>query len=33
MMDHNPLDESEEQEKLPEKIYDWDSIIAGGPQF
>ncbi|CAF3713044.1 unnamed protein product [Rotaria socialis] len=33
MMDHNPLDESEEHEELPEKIYDWDSIIAGGPQF
>ncbi len=33
MMDHNPLDENQEEEELPEKIYDWDSIISNGPQF
>ncbi|CAF0800134.1 unnamed protein product [Rotaria sp. Silwood1] len=33
MIDHNPLDESQEEEELPEKIYDWDAIIANGPQF
>jgi hypothetical protein len=32
MMDHNPLDESQDEE-LPEKIYDWDAIISNGPQF
>ncbi|CAF1218652.1 unnamed protein product [Rotaria sordida] len=33
MIDHNPLDENQEEEELPEKIYDWDAIIANGPQF
>ena len=22
-----------EEEELPEKVYDWDAIIANGPQF
>ncbi|UJR15505.1 hypothetical protein I4U23_002448 [Adineta vaga] len=33
MIDHNPLDDSQDEEELPEKIYDWDTIIANGPQF
>ncbi|CAF1114048.1 unnamed protein product [Adineta ricciae] len=33
MIDHNPLDESQEEEELTEKVYDWDAIIANGPQF
>jgi hypothetical protein len=32
MMDHNSLDESQDEE-LPEKVYDWDAIISNGPQF
>ena len=32
MIDHHSLDENDEEE-LPEKVYDWDSIISNGPQF
>ena len=35
MIDHHPSDENldGDEDDLPEKIYDWDTIIAGGPQF
>jgi hypothetical protein len=33
MMDHNPLDDDQDEKELTEKIYDWDAIISNGPQF